>query len=138
MKRVNIRSVFVLKRSKIKTMKKYKKDIIIIAILLFTVLGTYFIFFLMNHKEARYVYIYKGDTLIETYSLNKNEAYDIEIDNDFNRVVINQGTVFIEDADCPDKLCVKQGKISKSGESIICLPHKVVVKISAEERENDD
>ncbi len=92
----------------------------------------------MNHKEARYVYIYKGDTLIETYSLNKNEAYDIEIDNDFNRVVINQGTVFIEDADCPDKLCVKQGKISKSGESIICLPHKVVVKISAEERENDD
>ncbi len=138
MKRVNIRSVFVLKRSKIKTMKKYKKDIIIIAILLFTVLGTYFVFFLMNHKEARYVHIYKGDTLIETYSLNKNKAYDIDIDNGFNRVVINQGTVFIEDADCPDKLCVKQGKISKSGESIICLPHKVVVKISAEERENDD
>ncbi len=44
----------------------------------------------------------------------------------------------MDKADCPDKLCVKQGKISKSGESIICLPHKVVVKISAEERESDE
>lgn len=138
MKRVNIRSVFVLKRSKIKTMKKYKKDIVIIAILLLAVLGTYFVFFLMSYKEARYVQIYKGDTLIETYSLNKNGAYDIKIDNNFNRIIIKKGTVYMDKADCPDKLCVKQGKISKSGESIICLPHKVVVKISAEERESDE
>ncbi|MCI9616852.1 MAG: NusG domain II-containing protein [Eubacterium sp.] len=119
-------------------MKKYKKDIIIIVILLLTVMGTYFVFFLMNYKEARYVHIYKGDTLIETYPLNKNGAYDIKIDNNFNRIIIKQGTVYMDKADCPDKLCVKQGKISKSGESIICLPHKVVVKISAEERQNDE
>lgn len=119
-------------------MKKYKKDIIIIAVLLLAVLGSYFVFFLMNHREAQYVQIYKGDTLIETYPLNENGVYDIKTSNGFNRVVIKLGIVYIEEADCPDKLCVKQGKVSKSGESIICLPHKVVVKISAEERENDD
>ena len=33
------------------------------------------------------------------------------------------------DADCPDKLCVKTGRISKTGETIVCLPHRVVVEI---------
>ncbi|MFR4337598.1 MAG: NusG domain II-containing protein [Lachnospira pectinoschiza] len=33
------------------------------------------------------------------------------------------------DADCPDKLCVKTGMISKTGETIVCLPHRVVVEI---------
>lgn len=117
-------------------MKKYKKDIIIIAVLLLAVLGSYFVFFLMNHEEAQYVQIYKGNTLIESYPLNKNGAYDIKTDDGFNRVIIKQGVVYIEEADCPDKLCVNQGKISKSGESVICLPHKLVVKISAKEGED--
>jgi hypothetical protein len=37
-------------------------------------------------------------------------------------------------ADCPDKLCVKQRSIAKEGETIVCLPHRVVVKISGGER----
>jgi hypothetical protein len=36
------------------------------------------------------------------------------------------------DADCPDKLCEKQGKISKNGQSIICLPNKIVIKINSD------
>ena len=36
----------------------------------------------------------------------------------------------MKDADCPDRLCVKQGSISKNGESIVCLPHKVIVTVT--------
>ena len=46
-----------------------------------------------------------------------------------NRLIIHGGEAFLESADCPDKLCVKQGKISKINQSIICLPHKLTVTI---------
>ena len=46
-----------------------------------------------------------------------------------NTLVINGGKASIVSADCPDKLCVHQQEISKAGESIICLPHKLVVRI---------
>jgi hypothetical protein len=39
----------------------------------------------------------------------------------------------MKDADCPDKLCEKTGKISKNGETIVCLPHRVVVEIQGGE-----
>jgi len=35
----------------------------------------------------------------------------------------------VTDADCPDRLCVKQRAISKQGETIVCLPHRLIVKI---------
>jgi hypothetical protein len=35
-------------------------------------------------------------------------------------------------ADCPDKLCVHQKAISATGETIVCLPNKVVVEIAGE------
>lgn len=46
-----------------------------------------------------------------------------------NLLVIEGGSARLEDADCPDRLCVRQGAISRSGESIICLPHKLVITI---------
>ena len=56
-----------------------------------------------------------------------------------NLVVIENGTVRVEEANCPDRLCVRQGRISRSGVSIICLPHRVVVAVEGRggERETD-
>jgi hypothetical protein len=52
--------------------------------------------------------------------------------------VIENNTARIKEADCPDELCVHQKEISKTGESIICLPHKLVIRISGgEEKEVD-
>ena len=50
-----------------------------------------------------------------------------------NLVVVSGGKADVIEADCPDKLCVKQGKISKNGETIVCLPHKLVVEIEGGE-----
>ena len=48
------------------------------------------------------------------------------------------GQVWIDQADCPDKLCVKQGKISKNGQSIICLPHKLTILVQADSEQEYD
>lgn len=114
-------------------MKKYKKDIIVVFVLLLIAVGFYLFSYFVNNKTAGYVEIYREDTLIEIYSLDSNGKYEIKTRDNINQVVIENGSVFIGEANCPDKLCVKQGSISKSGESIICLPHKIVVKISAKE-----
>lgn len=55
-----------------------------------------------------------------------------------NVLTIQDGQAFIEEADCPDKLCVKHKPISRNGESIICLPHKLAIRIvGGEEAEVD-
>ena len=41
----------------------------------------------------------------------------------------------MEEADCPDGYCEEQGKINNRTQTIVCLPHKLVVKIKTE---NDD
>jgi hypothetical protein len=42
------------------------------------------------------------------------------------------------EADCPDKLCVQEKAVSKNGETIVCLPHRVVVEITSEEENEID
>ena len=61
---------------------------------------------------------------------------DIDIDS-HNKVVIEDGEVWMEEADCPDKLCISQGKISKPGQTIICLPNKTMVTITGGKSEYD-
>lgn len=46
-----------------------------------------------------------------------------------NYVIIRNGEVWVSDADCPNKTCVNHRAISKAGEQIVCLPHKMVLEI---------
>lgn len=55
-----------------------------------------------------------------------------------NIVVVEDGTVYMKEADCPDKLCIRQGKISRTGESIICLPNRVTVTIEGDGKQEYD
>lgn len=61
------------------------------------------------------------------YSLNEDRT--IEINGGTNTLVIEDGSARMEKADCPDQVCVRHSAISRNGESIICLPHEIVVSI---------
>lgn len=61
-----------------------------------------------------------------TYDLMEDQTISIQ---DSNTLVIENGTANMTEADCPDRLCVHQKAISRDGESIICLPNKVVATI---------
>lgn len=65
--------------------------------------------------------------------LNKEIEYTYEGENgEFCRIIIDSDGVFIEDANCPNRLCVSWGKITKPGEAILCLPHRIIVRIIGE------
>lgn len=63
-----------------------------------------------------------------SYSLDQNQAVEI---NETNRLVIEDGSVRMEWADCPDQLCVQHRGISRDGESIICLPNQIVISVES-------
>ncbi len=48
---------------------------------------------------------------------------------DGNVVAADAGGVFMERADCRDQLCVKQGRIHRAGQQIVCLPNRVMVTL---------
>ena len=54
----------------------------------------------------------------------------------YNTLKLSESGVFMEASDCPDQICVHPKPVLTSGESIICLPHKLVVEIRGETGEN--
>ena len=48
-----------------------------------------------------------------------------------NVLVIRDGKAYISQADCPDEICVKTRAAAYVGETIVCLPHKLVIEITA-------
>ena len=46
-----------------------------------------------------------------------------------NIIEISGGSVRMIYADCPDKICVNEGYISKTNERIICMPKKLIIEI---------
>jgi hypothetical protein len=64
---------------------------------------------------------------------NGNEQIAIEGYRGESYIEISEGRVRMVDSDCPDKLCVRTGWISRPGESIVCLPNKVVIEIKSGE-----
>ncbi len=70
--------------------------------------------------------------------LSQDTVYHLETEKGYNIIEIKEGKAKVIEADCRDGLCTEQKSISKTGESIVCLPHKTVVRvIDAQEQDVD-
>ena len=56
-------------------------------------------------------------------------SIDKTIDTGTNTIVIKDSEVYVEKANCSNQHCVEHKKISKKGESILCVPNKVIIEI---------
>ena len=112
--------------------KKYIADIfLIIGLVILTAILSVFIYKNQNSNDL-YVEVSIDGQIVETFSIDE----DIEsMLSTGNKLIIKDGKAYIYEANCPDKLCIKQGSIDKVNESIICLPNKLVVRII--QNEND-
>lgn len=86
------------------------------------------IFFLSTDKGVKAIVTVDGK-IIGEYFLSDDLTKEIKTDYGSNTVVISNKECFVVDADCRDGICINRGKISKIGESIVCLPHKLIVEI---------
>ena len=112
-----------------------RADVIITAVLLIIALVLLFPKYL-NKSDTLSAEIIKDGVVIETVDLSKVESsYTIDLD-DVIILVENNAISFIE-ADCPDKLCVKCGKLKRSGDTAACVPTKTVIRVMGIEDEID-
>lgn len=64
--------------------------------------------------------------------------YDISIGGEYPLVIhVEKGAVCFQEASCPDQVCVRTGRLSKSGQGAVCLPAKVTIQVTGPEREFD-
>ena len=113
-------------------MKKFglikRKDFILFFILL--CVGILILLISVLRKtEGNYIVIQQNGVIIEELSLKENGTYVVEDGTYYNKLVIRDGAVYVEDANCRDLICVRHGSISKVNETITCLPHKLIVYV---------
>lgn len=65
-----------------------------------------------------------GDDAASKSSAKADGRYDY-----YNIVEIKNGSVSVSEASCKNQVCVRHGSISRAGESIVCLPNRLVITI---------
>lgn len=116
--------------------KRRRNDMLLIMAILSAILIFALVYFL-TRKDGAYAVVLKNNEEIGRYSLSENMEVPIKVgDKTTNVLVIENGKAYMESAVCPDKICVKHRPIDKSGQTIVCLPEKVVIKIIAEGKGN--
>ena len=114
-----------------KDKKSLKTDMILIGALLLTGVVIACVL-LLTAKPGKTAVIRVEGQVVKELPLDRDTEYIIEsAGGGRNVLIIEDGSVRVSEADCPDELCVHMGKINRSGQSIICLPHKVVIEILA-------
>ena len=110
-------------------MKLRKSDIFLILGFLLAA-GALWLF-LRPGDAGGYVVITRNGETVARYSLHEERTEELsDPDRGFNILVIEGGGAFISDADCGDHTCIHTGKISRDGERIVCLPHKLVIEVT--------
>ena len=67
---------------------------------------------------------------VETIDLQTDGEYTIQgAGGGSNHLVVEDGQIWCDEATCPDKVCIHQGKQSLDGTTIVCLPNRMIVQI---------
>lgn len=111
--------------------KQFKNDIILVAVILVIAAIGLLAFLLLSKGGAKAVVTVDGEE-VAVYDL----SYDTEeiiysANGGYNKIVVKDGKVSVESASCPDLICVSHHAISREGETIVCLPNKLVVSIES-------
>ena len=121
-----------------RTKRVGRSDLLLIAALLLTgLIMSSLIFF--HRQDGRQAVVRVDGQIVAQLPLAQDARYPVEFEGAVTNVlVIQDGAVRMEEADCPDHLCIHRGAIRYAGDSIVCLPNKVVVEISGEDALNLD
>ena len=120
-----------------KNKRKVKNDIIL-AVIVITSAAIGLLLLNIFKTEGVFAVVKIDGKETARYPLSVNTEVVIETENNGkNTLVIEDNKAFMKDANCPDKICEGHSKISYKGETIVCLPHKVVIEIIADDSENE-
>ena len=118
------------KIKKIGKMMFRKQDKILIGAIAVTAAVSALLRVSVRQDSGAAVRITIDGSLYGEYSLSEEQSVLIDGELGHNTLVIEAGSAHMADADCPDRYCMDYKPISRGGETIVCLPHKLVVEVT--------
>ena len=115
--------------------KKLRVDLILIAALLL-LSGILYLVLRAGRQEGGVAVVRVNGVETERHSLSVNGTFPLN--GGSNILVIRDGQAWLSEANCPDLLCVKQGRIHYTGQVITCLPNRVTVTVEGGESDGVD
>lgn len=106
--------------------KKLVADIVLIAAILVIALSVFLVKEL-SRKDGESVRVSIDGEVVAEYSLSADAEYSLN--GGSNILVIENGEAYIKWADCPGQVCVRDGKISRTGQRITCLKNRIVIEV---------
>ena len=103
-----------------------KKDLVVIGVILAVILLSFALMQLFK-KDGDYVLVRVEGKEVARYSLQIDGEY--QLNGGTNVLKIQDGKAYLIYADCPDHLCINQGKISQNGQTITCLPNRLTITV---------
>ena len=121
-------------------MKLKKRDILVVILLLFLSIGmAFFVQKIKSNENGNYLRVELNGKEYGRYPLDKDKTFKIKIDEDeYNIVEIKNGKVKMREANCRDLICTHMPSIEKIGETIVCLPHRLILEIISSDDKKDN
>jgi len=111
-----------------------RNDILLVIGILLLSVCAWTLYHSLHSGKGSLVQVTVDGTATHTFPLDTDQTYTIRTEGGYNVLKIKGGFASIAAADCPDKLCVHQKKISKQGETLVCLPHKTIVSVISQKK----
>ncbi|MCF0142391.1 MAG: NusG domain II-containing protein [Parasporobacterium sp.] len=107
-----------------------KKGDIIIIISVLAAAAVLFCVLKFGLNKGSVAEVLDNGNVIMTFSLSEDIEFEFFSVDGCNTLQIKDGKASIKAADCPDQICVNHTPVNKTGETIVCLPHKLVIRIA--------
>lgn len=113
-------------------------DFIIIGVVLVTAVLSFSAFFYRSGGEPTAIIIMQGEVIQKINLVETKEHYEIKNIGKYNSTIeVENGRIRFKQSDCPNKVCVQTGWISRPGQTAVCLPAEIIIKIIGENNDVD-
>lgn len=111
-----------------------KRDMAIIGLLLAVAVGmAAFSQMALGGAMSSVVVTIDGQEVLRK-PLAVEDTYEIrQEDGSLNVIAVENGAVYMKEANCRDGLCIRQGRMKNGAKTIVCLPHQLVVRLDGED-----
>ena len=116
-----------------------KADIVLIAALVVSAPVFWFLNRYFLAEKGVYAEVYHDSVQVYRIELStaKEGSFSIPGEPDVVFQLYADGSIAFIKADCPDKVCIRSGRLKYAGQFAACLPNKILLKIVSEEEERE-